>query len=73
MPFGGRKRDGEMSEGLGSLRRGGGVFQGGEGSGHGGFGHSVLEEWLWLEENGVRNVGKMRKEGNRQERRRTTS
>lgn len=47
-------------------------MQGGEGSEHGGFGHLVFEPWLWSEENGMRNVGKM-KDGNRHEGRTTTT
>lgn len=33
------------------------AFQGGEESDHKGLGHLVLRQWLWLEENEMRNVG----------------
>lgn len=40
---------------------------------HSGFVHLVLEQCFWFEENGMRNVGKMRNDGNKHEVRKITS
>lgn len=40
---------------------------------HGRFEHSVLEQWLWLQENWMRNLGTMTNDGNRHGVRKITS
>lgn len=71
----GKKGDGEMSISPGvPVQRGGEEsFKEGKDQTREDLGHLILGQWLWLEENGIKNVGKMRKDGNMTEGRRATS